>query len=176
MALSRLATTGVLAVSVVGIAACSAAGSTPNSSSTPTSVSGADDGITVSPRADRQAAPGPADWFTGSVSITSLLDATESSAAGAGEVSFEPGARTAWHTHPAGQRLIVTEGRGWVQEWGGERRDMRAGDVVSIAPGVKHWHGATSADAMTHIAIQDTVDGRNVDWLEKVDDTRYRNR
>lgn len=129
--------------------------------------------VSVSPEAHRPATPGSAENFTGAVSITALFDPTEASASSAGEVTFDPGARTAWHTHPAGQRLIITAGTGWVQEWGGPRREVRAGDVVWFAPGVKHWHGATATEAMTHIAVQDTVDGATVDWLEQVSDTQY---
>ena len=92
---------------------------------------------------------------------------------GGGQVTFSPCARSAWHTHPAGQTLIVTSGTGWVQQWGGERQQMNTGDVVWTPPGVKHWHGATDVDTVTHIAIQDTVDGRNVDWMEQVSDQQY---
>ena len=90
-----------------------------------------------------------------------------------GHVTFEPGARSAWHTHPAGQILIVTSGVGWVQEWEGEKREIRPGDVIWTPPGVKHWHGATATNGMSHIAIQDAVDGKNVDWLEKVGEEQY---
>jgi quercetin dioxygenase-like cupin family protein len=90
-----------------------------------------------------------------------------------GHVTFAPGARTAWHTHPAGQILIVTYGTGWIQQWGAERREIKPGDVVWIPPGVKHWHGGTATNGMSHMAIQEMVDGRNVDWLEKVSDEQY---
>jgi quercetin dioxygenase-like cupin family protein len=88
-------------------------------------------------------------------------------------VTFEPGARSAWHTHPLGQTLIVTSGVGWVQEWGGETREMKAGDVVSIPPGIKHWHGASATTGMSHIAIQEALDGKNVQWMGKVTDEQY---
>ena len=91
-----------------------------------------------------------------------------------GHVTFEPGARSAWHTHPVGQTLVITSGLGWVQQWGGPKQEVRAGDVVWFAPGIKHWHGASASTAMTHIAIQEAVDGKNVDWLEQVSDEQYR--
>ena len=91
-----------------------------------------------------------------------------------GHVTFEPGARSAWHTHPAGQILIVTSGVGWVQEWNGDKREIRPGDVIWTPPGVKHWHGATATNEMSHVAIQELVDGRNVDWMEDVSDEQYR--
>lgn len=91
-------------------------------------------------------------------------------------VTFEPGARTAWHAHPLGQTLIVTAGTGWVQQWGGAVQEMREGDVVRIPPGVKHWHGATATTAVTHIALQEQLDGKVVEWMEKVSDEQYRSR
>jgi quercetin dioxygenase-like cupin family protein len=91
-----------------------------------------------------------------------------------GHVTFEPGARSAWHTHPVGQTLVITSGLGWVQQWGGPKQEVRAGDVVWFPPSIKHWHGASATIAMTHIAIQETVDGRNVDWLEQVSEEQYR--
>jgi quercetin dioxygenase-like cupin family protein len=116
---------------------------------------------------------GPAEWFTGVVRIDPLFGAEEPSRVSGAAVTFEPGARSAWHTHPVGQVLLVTAGCGWTQCWGGERVEIRAGDVVRCPPGHKHWHGATSTTAMTHIAIQEALDGRNVDWLEKVSDEQY---
>ena len=117
---------------------------------------------------------GPADWFTGTVRIDPLFQ-TEAPARGRGaSVTFEPGARTAWHTHPLGQTLIVTAGCGWAQRWGGPREEIRPGDVVRIPPGEKHWHGATAATAMTHVAIQEQLDGKAVEWMEKVTDEQYR--
>ncbi|MCA9112943.1 MAG: cupin domain-containing protein [Planctomycetaceae bacterium] len=117
---------------------------------------------------------GPRNWFTGSVRIDPLFSAKEPSQAGAASVTFEPGARTAWHTHPLGQHLIISSGIGWVQEEGGEIQEVRPGDVVWFPPGVKHWHGATPQNAMTHIAIQEAQDGSAVDWLEHVSDEQYR--
>jgi quercetin dioxygenase-like cupin family protein len=111
--------------------------------------------------------------FTGNVSITPLFDGTPHTLAAGMSVAFEPGARTAWHAHPAGQTLIVTEGTGWVQEWGGVKHELRAGDVVWTPPGVRHWHGATADDAMTHIAVIEHVNGKVVDWFEHVSDETY---
>ena len=119
-------------------------------------------------------AKGSDEYFTGTVRIDPLFAATEPSRISAGVVTFEPCARSAWHTHPLGQRLIVTAGCGRVQRWGGPIEEIRPGDVVVIEPGEKHWHGAAPTTAMTHIAIQETLDGRNVDWLEKVTDEEYR--
>ena len=117
---------------------------------------------------------GPADWFTGTVRIDPLFDPNASARAGAANVTFEPGARTAWHTHPLGQRLIVTGGCGRVQIEGGPIEEIRPGDVVWFPPGLKHWHGATATTAMTHIAIQESLNGQVVEWMEKVSDEQYR--
>ncbi len=116
---------------------------------------------------------GPEEYFTGTVRIDPLFQAKDPSRALASNVTFEPRARTAWHTHPLGQTLIVTAGCGRVQRWGGPIEEIRPGDVVSIAPGEKHWHGAAPTTAMTHIAIQEQLDGKAVDWLEKVTDEEY---
>ena len=117
---------------------------------------------------------GPADWFTGSVRIDTLFQAAAPARGQGAAVTFEPGARTAWHTHPLGQTLIVTFGVGWVQREGGPVEEIRPGDVVWFAPNEKHWHGASSTSAMTHIAIQEALDGKVVDWMEKVSDDQYR--
>ena len=124
----------------------------------------------------RPSGKGPADWFTGSVRVDPLLDAPEPARVAAAMVTFEPGARTAWHTHPLGQHLIVTAGCGWAQRAGGPVEEIRPGDVVWFAPGEKHWHGATATTGMTHIAIQEKLDGRAVDWLEQVGEGEYRAR
>jgi quercetin dioxygenase-like cupin family protein len=116
---------------------------------------------------------GPAENFTGSVRIDPLFEAPEPAHVHANRVTFEPGARTAWHTHPLGQNLVVTSGLGWTQCWGGAKEEIRPGDVVWCKPGVKHWHGATRMTAVTHIAIQGTVNGKAVEWLEKVTDEEY---
>jgi quercetin dioxygenase-like cupin family protein len=117
---------------------------------------------------------GPADWFTGTVRIDPLFQANAPARASGASVTFEPSARTAWHTHPLGQTLIVTAGCGWVQREGGPIEEIHPGDVVSIPSGEKHWHGATPTTAMTHIAIQEALDGKVVDWMEKVSDEQYR--
>lgn len=116
---------------------------------------------------------GPAEWFTGSVRIDPLFAATAPARAAGNAVTFEPGSRTAWHTHPLGQMLIVTAGSGWAQRDGGPIEPIRPGDVVRFAPGEKHWHGATATTAMTHIAVQEALDGKAVDWLEQVSDAQY---
>ena len=121
----------------------------------------------------RPSAPGPAEWFTGRVRIDSLFSAEAPSRMEGNLVTFELGARTAWHTHPLGQMLIVSAGQGWAQVWGGPREDIRPGDVVWFAPGEKHWHGATATTAVTHIALQEKLEGKAVDWLEPVRDEQY---
>src|SRR3954469_22912712 len=118
-------------------------------------------------------AKGPAEYFTGAVRIDSPFKGSEPARVGGALVTFEPGARTAWHTHPLGQTLIVTSGRGWVQREGGPVEEIRPGDVVWFEPGEKHWHGATATTAMTHIAIQEKLNGSPVDWLEHVSDEQY---
>jgi quercetin dioxygenase-like cupin family protein len=116
---------------------------------------------------------GPADWFTGTVRVDPLFMAPEPARVSGALVTFEPGARTAWHTHPLGQTLIVTAGCGWVQRDGGAIEEIRPGDVVWFPPGEKHWHGATATTAMSHIAIQEKLNGSVVDWLEQVTDAQY---
>ncbi|MBY4606700.1 cupin domain-containing protein [Rhizobium sp. 9T] len=116
---------------------------------------------------------GPADWFTGTVRIDPLFAAPDPAHAAGASVTFEPGARTAWHTHPLGQTLIVTSGCGRVQREGGPVEEIRAGDVVWFAPRERHWHGASPTTAMTHIAIQEQLDGKVVDWMEHVTDSEY---
>ena len=125
-------------------------------------------------RAGTQAsAKGPEDWFTGTVRIDPLFQANDPARAAGAAVTFEPGARTAWHTHPLGQTLIITAGYGWAQREGGPVEEIRPGDVVWFAPGEKHWHGASPSTAMTHIAVQESLNGKVVDWMEKVTDTQY---
>ena len=116
---------------------------------------------------------GPAEYFTGTVRIDPLFAAGAPARAVGASVTFEPGARTAWHTHPLGQTLVVTNGCGLAQREGGPIEEIRPGDVIWFAPGEKHWHGATARTAMTHIAIQENLDGKTVDWLEKVSDEEY---
>jgi quercetin dioxygenase-like cupin family protein len=122
----------------------------------------------------QSSAKGSAEWFTGQVKIDSLFEAPAPARVRAASVTFGPGARTAWHTHPLGQTLIVTAGVGWAQREGGPIEEIRSGDVVWFAPNEKHWHGATPTTAMTHLAIQEALDGKPVEWLEKVSDEQYR--
>jgi quercetin dioxygenase-like cupin family protein len=117
--------------------------------------------------------PGPEEYFTGKVRIDAPFAGSEPARVGGATVTFEPGARTAWHTHPLGQTLIVTQGRGWIQLWGEEIQEMNQGDIVWIPEDVKHWHGATPDTAMTHIAIAESLNGSPVDWMEKVSDAQY---
>jgi quercetin dioxygenase-like cupin family protein len=116
---------------------------------------------------------GPAEYFSGNVRIDPIFQAIEPARAVGASVTFEPGSRTAWHTHPLGQILIVTAGYGLVQRWDGPVEEIRPGDVVRIPPSEKHWHGATAATAMTHIAIQEQLGGKTADWMEKVSDEQY---
>ena len=117
---------------------------------------------------------GPAEWFTGIVRIDPLFQANAPARVAGASVTFEPGARTAWHTHPLGQTLIVTNGCGWAQHESGPVEEIHPGDVIWFPPGEKHWHGASSTTAMTHIAIQEQLDGKAVEWMEKVSDEDYR--
>jgi quercetin dioxygenase-like cupin family protein len=128
----------------------------------------------IAANGSRPSAKGAARYFTGSVIVEPLYASNDSTSSTGGVVTFEPGARSAWHTHPAGQVLIVTSGTGWVQEEGGHRREIKPGDVIWTPPGVKHWHGATATNAMSHIAITNVVGGKNVDWMEHVTDEQYR--
>ncbi|GFZ79155.1 cupin [Paenibacillus marchantiophytorum] len=116
---------------------------------------------------------GPSDYFTGTVRIDPLFETADPARVAGASVTFEPGARTAWHTHPLGQTLIVTAGQGRVQRWGGQIEAINPGDVVWFPPGEKHWHGASPTTAMTHTAIQERLDGKAVEWLEKVSDDQY---
>lgn len=122
----------------------------------------------------RSSTKGPADWFTGTVRIEPIFEASEPARVRTATVTFDPGARTAWHTHPLGQTLIVTAGLGWAQREGGPVQEIRLGDVIWFAPNEKHWHGATPTVGMTHIAIQEALDGKTVEWMEHVTDEQYR--
>jgi quercetin dioxygenase-like cupin family protein len=124
----------------------------------------------------RPSGKGPEDWFTGSVRIDPLFQPNEYRKAAAATVTFEPGARTAWHTHPLGQTLIVVSGIGWVQREGGPVEEICPGDIVWFPPGEKHWHGASPTIAMSHIAIQEQLNEKVVDWMEKVTDEEYQNK
>jgi quercetin dioxygenase-like cupin family protein len=128
----------------------------------------------ISPNGSRTSSSGAAANFTGNVIVEPLFAANEHTSSTGGHVIFAPGARSAWHTHPAGQILIVTSGTGWVQEEGGQKREIKPGDVIWTPPGVKHWHGATATNSMSHIAITNMAGGKNVDWMEHVSDEQYR--
>jgi quercetin dioxygenase-like cupin family protein len=130
--------------------------------------------ITITPSAEQSVITGSRQRFTGSVRVQSLFDPSEPSRTSGGAVTFQPGARSAWHTHPLGQILIVMDGEGWIQQWGGPVQVVRKGDVVWIPSGVKHWHGATPTTAMTHIAVQESLNGVAVNWLEQVTNEQYR--
>jgi len=121
----------------------------------------------------RPSGKGPTDWFTGTVRIDPLFNPSAPDRVQGASVTFEPGARTNWHTHPLGQTLLVTAGLGHVQRWGGPIEVIRPGDVICFEPGEKHWHGAASATALTHIAIHEALNGKTVDWLEAVTETQY---
>jgi quercetin dioxygenase-like cupin family protein len=127
----------------------------------------------IKPSGSQPSTQGPAEWFTGAVRIDTPFQGSEPARVGGAVVTFEPRARTAWHTHPLGQTLIVTSGCGWAQREGGPVETIRPGDTVWFPPGEKHWHGATATTAMTHIAIAEKLDGKSVEWLEKVSDDQY---
>jgi quercetin dioxygenase-like cupin family protein len=130
--------------------------------------------VSVTRRGSQPSNQGAAENFTGSVKVDSLITLKPPSRLSGGLVSFEPGARSAWHSHPLGQNLIVTSGTGWVQQWGEPIQEIREGDAVWIPPGRKHWHGATATTAMSHIALVEQLDGKSTDWMEKVSDEQYR--
>jgi len=132
--------------------------------------------ITVMQSGEKPSVQGSPDYFTGTVRIDSPFQGTEPARIGGATVTFEPSARTAWHTHPLGQTLIVTAGLGLVQEWGGPAREIRPGDIVWIPAGVKHWHGAAPQNSMSHIAIAEAQEGKVVDWMEHVSDEQYASR
>jgi quercetin dioxygenase-like cupin family protein len=148
-------------------------GITPALSAPVTAQSNQPQKMTITRSGARESSRGSEANFTGNVSVEVLFPANAPSRTSGGSVTFEPGARSAWHTHPLGQTLIVTSVTGWVQQEGGEKQDIKPGDVVWTPPGVKHWHGATATDRMTHIAIQESLDGKNVEWMEKVSDEQY---
>ena len=153
---------------LLGVAMCAAAAS---------SAGGAGGSATAQQitRAGTQAATtGPAEYFTGRVRVDPMFQVGEPARVSGGLVNFEPGARSAWHTHPLGQTLVVMSGVGWAQSEGGPVEEIRPGDVIWFPPGEKHWHGATATTPMTHIAVTEFRDGRNVDWLEQVSDAQYR--
>lgn len=138
----------------------------------------AEDGgkVRVTRNGSQPSAAGPAENFTGSVRVDNRFSTDAPARVGGGIVTFEPGARTAWHMHPLGQTLIVTAGKGLAQEWSGEAQEIQPGDTVWIPPGVKHWHGGTPTTGMSHVAIAEAVDGKAADWMEKVTDDQYEGR
>jgi quercetin dioxygenase-like cupin family protein len=138
------------------------------------STTGRNQTLDIKRNGSRPSGKGPEAWFTGTVRVDPMFQVGDPTRISGGQVTFEPGARTMWHTHPLGQTLIVTSGLGWVQSEGGSIEEIRPGDVVWFPPGEKHWHGATATTAMTHIAITESLNGKNVDWMEKVSDEQYR--
>jgi quercetin dioxygenase-like cupin family protein len=128
----------------------------------------------IKPNGSRPSITAPAEYFTGAVSQEPLMQPAAPARVQVVSVTFEPGARTAWHTHPLGQTLVVTEGKGLVQTWGGAVRDIGAGDVIWFAPGEKHWHGAAPDAALTHIAVHETQEGKSAEWMEHVTNEQYR--
>jgi quercetin dioxygenase-like cupin family protein len=171
----KLFASAIMSLSLLTVASALASKErvTPVSNAPAAARSGESQKLTITRSGARTPSRGPEANFTGNVSVEPLFPMNSLSRTSGGSVPFEPGARSAWHTHPLGQILIVTAGTGWVQEWGGEKQEIRQGDVVWTPPGVKHWHGATATDRPTHIAIQETLDGKNVEWMEKVSDEQY---
>jgi quercetin dioxygenase-like cupin family protein len=155
-----------------GLAAAAAAG--PVAAQAPNvTAQGGNETMQITRAGSQPSRKGPAEYFTGSVRVDPLFQAPDPARATGGHVTFEPGARSAWHTHPLGQILIITSGLGLVQREGGPIEEVRPGDVVWFPPGLKHWHGATPTSALTHIAITESLNGKNVDWLEHVTDEQY---
>jgi quercetin dioxygenase-like cupin family protein len=133
----------------------------------------ADEAMTIARNGSQRSTKGPEQYFTGAVRVDPLFQPNAPSRVSGGTVTFEPGARSAWHAHPLGQTLIVTAGTGWVQQEGGVKQEIKPGDVIWTPPDVRHWHGAAATSAMTHIAITEALDGKNVNWMEKVTDEQY---
>ena len=161
------ATGGVAALAGAGAAAATPASTAPTK--------GRNQAMEITRAGSQPSGRGPADWFTGTVRIDPLFGPPEPARVNGALVTFEPGARTAWHTHPLGQTIIITAGCGWVQVEGGSKEEVRPGDIVWFPPGIRHWHGATATQGMTHIAIAEALDGKVVDWMEKVSDDQYGN-
>jgi quercetin dioxygenase-like cupin family protein len=166
-----LATTLSLCMIALAPAQANQSGAAPGANAAPSQAAQA---VSIARSGSQPSANGPAEYFTGTVRIDSPFQASIPARVGGGTVTFEPGARAAWHMHPLGQTLIVTAGAGLVQQWGSPVQEIRPGDVVWIPPGVKHWHGASPTTGMTHIAINEALDGKAVDWMEKVTDEQYR--
>jgi len=159
---------------VCSACACAEEGASSPSGAGPVASSEHVQSMTITRNGSQPSSKGATQYFTGSVRIDPLFQPKEPSRTSVAYVTFEPGAHTAWHTHPLGQILIVTAGTGWVQQEGGEKQEIKPGDVIWTPPGVKHWHGATATNGMTHIAITESLDGKNVEWMEKVTDEQYR--
>jgi quercetin dioxygenase-like cupin family protein len=164
----------LISLSLFASAASQAQTGAAQANASPTASAQDSHSIKITRSGSQQPSKGPAEHFTGSVQIEPLFSAHDPSRTSGGKVTFEPGARSAWHTHPLGQILIVTDGTGWIQQWGGAVEEIRKGDVVWIPAGVKHWHGAAPNTAMTHVAIQEQLNGKAVEWMEKVTDEQYR--
>ena len=164
----------LMSLSLLALAASQAQTGATQADASPTASAQASHSIKITGRGSQQPNKGSAERFTGPVQIEELFPAHDPSRTSGGKVTFEPGARSAWHTHPLGQILLVTDGTGWIQQWGGPIEEIRKSDVIWIPPGVKHWHGATPNTAMTHIAIQEQLSGKAVEWMEKVTDDQYR--
>jgi quercetin dioxygenase-like cupin family protein len=171
----KLFAIAVVTISLLALACAQATleGTTPASNASVAANSNQLQKMTITRRGERASGRGPEANFTGIVSVEALFPVNSPSRVSGGSVTFEPGARSAWHTHPLGQILIVTAGAGWVQQEGGVKQEIKQGDVIWTPSGVKHWHGATATDRLTHIAIQESLDGKNVDWMEKVSDEQY---
>lgn len=171
----RLLTTTTMALVLLGLAGVNAnqARAASSSDAPPVAQNEGSQTISITRSGSQSASQGSGEYFTGSVRIDTLFKANDPARTSGGRVTFEPGARTAWHTHPLGQTLIVTAGTGRVQRWGGPIEEIRQGDVVWIPPRQKHWHGAAPNSAMTHIAIAEQLNGKAVDWMEKVSDEQY---
>ena len=170
----RLASFAMLAPLLAPVAALAQVAAAPGPSATPSAPGENTGAVRITRVGSLPSSRGPAENFTGAVRVDRLFSATAPSRTSGGLVTFEPGARSAWHAHPLGQVLVVTAGMGWVQREGGPVEEIRPGDVVWIAPGVRHWHGATATTGMSHIAITEQLDGRNTEWMEKVSDEQYR--
>lgn len=162
----------VMLVSMIFVVS-SQAGAAPDGANAAVASASAPVAANISREASRPVSKGSANFFTGNVRIAMLFSANAPARATAGYVTFDPGARTAWHVHPLGQTLVVTAGEGRIQFWGCPIQEIKTGDVVAIPPGIKHWHGAAPKSAMTHMAIQESLDGKTADWLEKVSDAQY---
>lgn len=172
--MTRLAMLGVTMSLLLAAGAHANTTVTAQAASPPAATAQGQGELRISRAGAQPSARGSADYFTGSVRVDMLFQPTAPSRMSGGNVTFEPGARSAWHTHPLGQVLVVTAGMGWVQRESGPVEEMRSGDVIWIPPGLRHWHGATATTGVTHIALIEALDGEAVNWLEQVSDEQYR--